>query len=118
LISAYEFAYWSVKKAARAKKINANGEERFDAELGAVVVDEEPAADVVVDPVDEDLVDVVFDPVDVVELLNPVEVVEDPVEVTEPEDDPLELVDEDPDEVDDTAVDVALAPPINWNWML
>ena len=41
-----------VKKAARAKKTNASGEERPDAELGAEVEEEEPVAEVVFDPVE------------------------------------------------------------------
>jgi hypothetical protein len=38
--------------AARAKKTNASGEERPDAELGAEVEEEEPVAEVVFDPVE------------------------------------------------------------------
>jgi hypothetical protein len=41
-----------VKMAARAKKTNASGDERPDAELGAEVEEEEPVAEVVFDPVE------------------------------------------------------------------
>jgi len=108
-----------VKKAARAKKTNARGDSRPAAEPGAEVEDAACVAEVVLDPVDVEPVDVVFEPVDVepLEVVDaedePVEVVEEPVEVVEaPEE--VEPVDEDPEAEDDTAVDVALAPPINW----
>jgi len=57
-----------VRMAARAKKTNARGEERPDAELGAEVVEEEPVAEVVFDPVTLEPDEVVLEPEDVLEL--------------------------------------------------
>lgn len=104
-----------MKKAARANKTNARGEERPEAELGAVVDVAAPVEDVVFDPVELDPVELVFDAEDVLE---PVVVAEEdeeePVDVVE-EPDEEDPVEEEPVEVEDAADEVLLAPPISWN---
>jgi len=109
----------SVKMAARAKKTNARGEESPDAELGAVVEEEEPVAEVVLDPVELDPEEVVLEPEEVLELdpLVVAVVVELPVVVLVTVATDEEPVEEEPDEVEDAAA-VLEAPPINWNSVL
>lgn len=121
--------------AAKAKKTNATGEERFPAaESGAVVVAAELEADVVEEPVVLEPEDVVFE-ADVEELFEvtvelPVLVVLEPVlvllimEVEEPVEEPVEEepveelveeepVEEEPELVDEAAAEELAAPPIN-----
>jgi len=107
-----------VKKAARAKKTNASGEERPDAELGAEVEDEEPVAEVVFDPVELDP-EVVLEAEEVLELEPLVVVVVELlavvlVTVAREEEEPVE---EEPELVEDAAA-LLEAPPISWNCVL
>jgi len=108
-----------VKKAARAKKTNASGEERPDAELGAEVEDEEPVAEVVFDPVELDPEEVVLEAEEVLELEPLVVVVVELlavvlVTVAREEEEPVE---EEPELVEDAAA-LLEAPPISWNCVL
>jgi len=105
--------------AASAKKTNARGEESPDAELGAVVEEVEPVAEVVWDPVELDPEEVVLEAEEDLEL-DPLVVaveVELPVVVLVTVETDEEPVEEEPDEVEDAA-EVLEAPPINWNCVL
>jgi len=102
--------------AARARKTNARGEESPDAELGAEVDEVDPAAVVVLDAVELDP-ELVLEADEVLEELEPVDVVVEllplVILVTEEEaDDEEELAVVE----DETAEELELAtPPINWN---
>lgn len=106
-----------MKKAARAKKTKARGEESPDAELGALVEDTAPVEEVVFEAVELDPDELVFEAEDVLELFDEaelVDVIEEPVEVVEASEDvEEEAAAEDAEE--GAAEDMLLAPPISWN---
>lgn len=102
-----------VRKAAKTRKTNPRGDEMPAAEPGADVEDDEPAAEVVFEPVE--LEDDVLDP--------EVEEDEDPLLVEVMVKFPLIVVvidieEEDPEEVEDIEEELEVTPPMSWNCVL
>ncbi len=107
-----------MKKAARAKNTKARGEASPEAELGAEVLELDPAADDVCEPLELDPELLVFDAVEedlalevAVELLAVV-LVTVAAEADEADED------EAPEEVAAAADETTVTPPINWNCVL